>query len=82
MMPLKFVPVALPSPKVSVFEVPEVMLSTVPAPESPLMVSLKPARSINPEVRTTLPLPKPFGICSAAPRARVVCALLIVVVPE
>ena len=56
---------ALFPPTVSV-EVPPATVSTVPAPLSPLIVSLKVFRSSVP-VTLTLPLPAPSGITPAAP---------------
>ena len=55
--------------------------STVPLPESPLMVSLKPAILRVPESMMRLPLPAPLAIWSARPRASVAFAVLIVVLP-
>ena len=67
--------VALLSPTVSV-GVPPVP-STVPAPESPLIVSLNPPRESRP-ARLTLPNPGPFGTWLAAPSASVLRASTVV----
>ena len=66
--PLKTL-VALLPPTVSV-DAPPDSLSTVPAPVSPLIVSLKPFRSSVPAT-ATLPLPVPSGSTPAAPSLRV-----------
>ena len=71
--------VALLSPTVNV-GVP-LTPSTVPLPEIPLMVSLKPAILNVPELMMRLPLPAPLEIWSALPSVRVALALLIVVLP-
>ena len=68
MTPLKVLETSLlPTVKVAL---PTTLLSTVPLPLSPLMVSLFPARSRVPST-TTFPLPLPSGITLEAPSLRV-----------
>ena len=62
--PVKLPPASL-LPTVSV-TAPATVVSTTPAPDRPLIVSLKPFRSSVPAT-ATLPLPAPSGITPAAP---------------
>ena len=62
--PVKLPPASL-LPTVSV-TAPATVVSTTPAPDRPLIVSLKPFRSSVP-ANATLPLPTPSGITPAAP---------------
>jgi len=65
--------VALLSPTVKV-GVP-LMPSTIPVPERPLMVSLKPPMLNLPFVTIKLPLPMPLGIWLAAPSVKIALPL-------
>src|SRR4029077_19111847 len=84
MTPLKLL-VALLFPAVSVYVLDPAVLSTVPAPDNPLMDELNPPKS-NVPVTERFPLPDPDGISFAAPcfnvPALIVVAPLYVLLPD